>query len=313
MSGCAYALAAAASVLGDEDIPYTRIAKRCCEGILNRIVYENDEVAYIADPVDDEQEGGRLGTTALLLIALLHLHRATGCYESEIRALLNGIRSAQEQSGMFRCCFGNLPASKSSIDFFPGQALLALVIGTEWGFDTCRDAYRKAFKSHRDHFRCAPTTAFVGWHAEVWSRAAKLEDQMEYAQFAFEQVDWLLQFQLVTDKESIYYGGFERNNSRPNSSSIVFTEAVVRAASLAHSVGDLERFERYRAAFEKGLQFCSRLRLTKAQSAFFASPERAIGGVVRGITNFEVRADVVQHMITLCVALQNDPHILLRN
>jgi len=307
-SGCAYAIAAAASLSQFEnDAETIACAERALNAILRRSVRFERGGSYIADG-QSEPSSGKLGSTALLLLALLTPHfRAT--YGSQIADLLAGIRSAQQESGLFDCTFGVRDSSESQINFFPGQALLALVMRTEQGDQSCRSYYQRAFIPYRDYFRAAPSTAFVGWQADVWSRAALLDSNADYAEFVFEQIDWLLQFQIHKDKDNLVSGGFSWNGKPPNYSSIVYTEAIARGADLAYCLGD-RRWLRYREAFQDGIQFCSRLRLTREQSAFFPHPNRAVGGMTESISNFDVRSDVVQHTITLALAVLERPILL---
>ena len=304
-AGCAYATSAAACA----DIARAHhivVATRACKRILERL-HQDGESGYIEDTPLGLEPGGRLGTTALLLLAITHLNDKTGQWKEEIACLTGGLLSRLDESGRLRCSFGASPESTQSEEFFPGQALLALAFRLERGDEACREPIHRAFSYYRDHFRAGPTTAFVGWHAGVWSRLARLEGNKEYVDFVFEQVDWLISFQLQNE-DSSYDGGFMRNISLPNSSSIVFTEALARAAVLAREINDCRK-QHYESAFRRGLSFCSRLRLTEAQSAFLPNPSRAVGGFVRGIVNFEVRADVVQHAITLGLVCLQHPHI----
>lgn len=304
-SGCAYAMAEAASSphLGYD--PNTkRSAKRAIAAVLRRSIQLETGGSYIADG-HAETASGKLGTTALALLALLTPEFRVS-HKHEIDKLLIGIKSAQMNNGLFEGGFGQRDTSDSEINFFPGQALLALVKRAEQGDDSCRDIYRRSFVPHRDHFRKSPATAFVGWQADVWTRAALLDSNHEYAEFVFEQIDWLLQFQLHPDSDHLSSGGFSWNGKPPQYSSIVYTEAVARGVDLAYRLGD-SRWTRYKEGFQAGIRFCSRLRLTEEQSIFFPHPTRAIGGMALSLSDFEVRSDVVQHTITLALAVLERP------
>jgi hypothetical protein len=309
-SGCAYALSAVAGLPDGRGTPYLQAATRACERIAAKCVLQAQDCAYIGDSPTQEESGGKLGSTALLLLALMHLPSQSPLLQRMSTSLMNGIKSAQQESGSFRCCFGDLKESASQSNFFPGQALLALAFASDKGIETSSDIFERAFIHYREHFRATPTTAFVGWHVDVWSRVYRLHENQEHAEFAFEQLDWLLQWQIRDHNQGIYDGGFLRDGNPPNSSSFVFTEALARGAALAYDLGD-HRWGQYRHAFQKGFAFCSRLRLTDSQSAFFVRPDRAIGGSVRSITNFQIRSDVVQHAITLGLSIL-DCHALLK-
>jgi AMMECR1 domain-containing protein len=298
-SGCAYAIAAAASSpYLDRDQDLIKCANRAVDSILRCLTRLEDGVFYIAN--NRGKKSGKLGSTALLLLALMTPALASN-YEEEAEQLLAGIKSSQLRSGIFQCTFGDAYSRESQANFFPGQAILALTVKAGRGDSSCRECYRAAFRPYRDHFRNSPTTAFVGWHADAWSRAAMLDSNSEYAEFVFEQVDWLLQYQLVDSSDSSCFGGYSWNGRPPGYSSIVYTEAIARAAALAHVVGDV-RLPKYRDAFISGIAFCDRLRLRREQSLFFPDPKRAIGGMTTSLSNFEVRSDVVQHAMTLGLA-----------
>jgi AMMECR1 domain-containing protein len=304
-SGCAYAIAEAASSPHlNSDPERIECAERAVEAILLRSVQLESGGSYIADSPNGPPHG-KLGTTALLLLALLTpAFRAK--YAKEIEDLLTGIKNAQLSDGLFECTFGETEGSYSQINFFPGQALLALVVRAAQGDESCRAHYQRAFAPYREYFRKFPATAFIGWQVDVWSRAALLEGNAEYAEFAFEQVDWMLQFQVHGDERQLSSGGFSGNGRAPYYSSNVYTEAVARGADLAYKLGN-PRWPRYRSALQEGIRFCSRLRLTEEQSVFFPHPRRSIGGVATTLSNFEVRSDVVQHSLTLALAVLGTP------
>jgi AMMECR1 domain-containing protein len=309
-SGCAYAVAEAASSPHLEaDAATIDCAIRAIEAILRRSTRLECGGRYIADSLGESN--GKLGTTALLLLALL-TPRFRERYTKEIEELMTGIKGAQGSNGLFECTFGATEGSDSQINFFPGQALLALVVRAEQGDESCKTHYQRAFAPYREHFRRSPTTAFVGWHVDVWCRAALLDSNAEYADFAFEQIDWMLQFQVRGDPRQLATGGFSANGKPPYYSSNVYTEAVARAADLAYKLRD-PRWPRYQAALHAGLRFCSRLRLTEEQSVFFPHPRRAIGGMATTLSDFEVRSDVVQHSITLALAVLDRPALLQPN
>jgi AMMECR1 domain-containing protein len=307
-SGCAYAMAEAASSQHLESNPEAiECAAHAIEEILRRSTPLDTGGSYISDS-QSRSPHGKLGTTALLLLALLTPAFRIR-YAKEIEQLLTAIKNAQLSSGLLECTFGATQGTDSQINFFPGQALLALVLRAAQGDESCKAHYRRAFAPYREHFRKSPTTAFIGWQVDVWARAALLDENAEYADFAFEQVDWMLQYQVRGDQRQLTSGGFSWNGKPPYYSSIVYTEAIARAADLAYRLGD-PRWPGYRAAFRAGLRFCSRLRLTEEQSVFFPHPRRAIGGMATTLSNFEVRSDVIQHSITLALAALNQPALL---
>jgi AMMECR1 domain-containing protein len=306
-SGCAYSIALAASnehVLNLSSA--NQSAERAIESILRRAVHSEDGTIYIAD--NRQRKGGKLGTTALFLLALLSPSQRDR-HEETICGLIAAIAKHQDPTGRFACVFGECEQRASHDDFFPGQAILAMALRAASGDSECTQIYRRAFSVYRDHFRKRPATAFVGWQADAWSRISRLDGCHDYAEFVFEQIDWLLQYQLHNHVQEIYFGGFSWNGKPPSYSSIVYTEAIARAAALAHERGD-QRWHLYKDAFRAGLAFCLRLRHRAEQSIYFPAPARSIGGIAENLTRFQVRSDFVQHAITLAMASLDSPFLL---
>ena len=187
--------------------------------------------------------------------------------------------------------------------------LLTLVQRAAKGDGDALVRVERAFLPYREQFAKAPTTAFVGWHADVWTRMAALTGKDEYADFAFVQVDWLLQIQVLASRQPIYVGGFSAKGGLPKYSSVVFLEAVVRAYKLADQLGLRERAFRYRQAVVRGLKFCRLLRLGESRADWFPNPERSRGGIGLSPLDLRVRCDVPQHFLTLCCLLLELPEL----
>jgi len=253
-------------------------------------------------PEADSGVAPKLGATALLTLAIGGdwLSLQSGSIYEELFA---SVSQAQQPSGRFLTHFGCPEEDPRSSEFFSGQSLLTLVQRAERGDAGVLDRCALAFASYRRQFQTAPASAFVGWHVDVWSRLALLTRRSDYADFAFEQTDWLLAMQVQSGSFSTWIGGFCNSGSMPKYSSIVFLEATVRAYILAHTLGDDARADRYRLAIELGVRFCDRLRLDRSQYAWFRNPARCEGGIALSTLDRRVRCDVPQHFITLCLAL----------
>lgn len=246
----------------------------------------------------------KMGSTALLALALGgdRLSRQFGAaYES----LFQSVLLAQTPSGRFLTHFGSDVENERSSEFFSGQALLTLVQRAERGDAAAVKPCAAAFAAYRHQFLAHPTSAFVGWHVDVWSRMALLTQRSEYADFAFEQTDWLLKMQINNAPEASWIGGFRTSDRMPKYSSIVFLEAVVKAYTLARAVAEPEKIERYRRTIQLGIRFCDMLRLSDEQMAWYPNPQRCRGGVALSLLDKRVRCDVPQHFITLCLSLLN--------
>jgi len=198
--------------------------------------------------------------------------------------------------------FGKLEEGHKQVEFYPGQVLLALALEVDAGSREAAAMVDAAFEPYSKHFDSAPTTAFVGWHIDAWSRLAAATNREDYANFAFRQADWLLVKQIASSPIPEHVGGFGKQNDVPGFSSIVYVEALVRALRLANLYGDKRRRDRYAEAVRRGLQFCRRLQLDSIPASFFPNQEKRSGGVALKLDNLNVRCDVVQHFLTMSLA-----------
>ena len=244
----------------------------------------------------------KLGATALLTLALGGSTLRCS-FQSAHAELYRSLIAAQKPDGRFLTHFGEDTENLRSSEFFSGQALLACVQAAELGDTEALQLVARAFQPYRQQWKTMASSAFAGWHVDVWSRMALLTNQPHYADFAYEQADWLLQMQLTDPPERSWTGGFSAKQEIPKFSSIVFLESVVRAFTLANSRNDTKRRDRYRTAILLGLDFCATLRIAEERSSWFPNPKRSRGGIALSPLNYAVRCDVPQHFITLCLQL----------
>ena len=298
--GCLYALSQAIDTAPfplDDDVIVT--TKRLARFLIKYSRFMPSGVRVLDD--EPSSTHPKVGATALLLLALSYptLKATFPGFESEFRA---SIHLCQKRDGRFVTHFGTEEERREQLEFYPGQVLLGLALEVEAG---SQDAIRRcaaAFPHYREHFNNAPTTAFVGWQLDAWARLAVRVGREDYADFAFQQADWLAARQITHDTVPDHIGGFAKADGRPNYSTIVYIEALIRALRLAVTRGDSDRQERYRIAVRRGLTFVRRLQLRHIPSAFFANTRKSVGGVSLSLDNLNVRCDVVQHFLTLGLA-----------
>jgi hypothetical protein len=294
-SGCAYAMTTSARVVSPELSPRVLSSSRRAIGAVLKRTEKWGEEGLIVREDGGEAIWGKLGSGALAAVAILELDDPT-FHPDALRALLQALKKAQRSDGLFDCFFGIDRPTDSVVNYYPGEALLALAISGSRGDVDALECCRRAFLPYRQHFRKAPSSAFVGWHVDVWSRLALTLHDGEYASFVFEQLDWLLAFQRCEGDDA---GGFALEGKSPGVSSTVYTEAAIRGAALAHALGLHDRCRTYAEAGRFGLLFCARLQLNAALYGILPNPQRALGGVTGNLRTFQVRADNVQHMMTM--------------
>ena len=310
-AGCVYAMSLAASQPWPGAVEaWRQSAARAAFALLSRATPFGGGLV-VREQNTKGKPWGKLGSIALLAMALSFpaLHST---FKREHGQLVSSIKEAQSEDGTFRCVLGSDTRTARGQDFYPGQALLGLALASDLGDQSAISHCRAAFVPYREHFRKAPKTAFILWQVDAWRRLAAAEKNPTFANFAFELVDWLLQFQLPDSADAQHRGGFSAGRP-PDATSCVYAEAVIRGATLASVFGEVERRERYRNAALRGLRFCNQLTLGPLQRPFLASPERAYGGVTESLSDFRVRCDRVQHLITLGLAALEDPELLATN
>ncbi|GEM_PF-3245211 len=281
------------------------------------------ESLFIAQ--DHDYTYGKLGSTALTLLGL-QFGSFYANYVDQRKALIQTILGMQEEDGSFRCHIGYRKSSKSSQNYFPGEALLALCYELKHAPDQeIMESIIRSFPYYQNHFATEPHTAFVLWQVSAWALFYELmESSMEVqsacnthgltkervAQFIYDQTDWILKLQHTEETTNIsaYVGGFP-NTGNPHSVSSCYLEAVIRATGIAHLDGNQMRFEQYRHASIIGLEFLMRLQLQPEEQHLFPNSEQSIGGISGTLTSFQLRSDRDQHAITAFIAAIETPSL----
>ena len=312
LAGCAYALARAAAhpaFRSDSNSlagPVDRIAAHLI-GYASRI----NGLTFIREP-GDGTPWGKLGATALTALAAQFTPESFG---EAGGALIKTLMLLQNGDGRFSCGIGR-DEGPTAQDFFPGEAILALVYNLMRTNDPfIVRALSRAFHFYKQHYYAAPASAFVVWHAVAWTRLASWLSINQFNRlgsdgpgieemcaFVLDQVDWLVTQQYTKDKTSReeYVGGFKMP-TQPSASSAAFTEAINCALHAAKLAGDDVRLLKYREAATSGMEFIMRLQVLAGSAPFFPRPELAIGGVTQSLESFDMRCDHDQHFLTACL------------
>jgi AMMECR1 domain-containing protein len=311
-AGCAYAVARAATY--DTFAERQRIKQAsilALRYLLATLTYDHRRgVLFVREPCGSRAIG-KLGTTALTVLCAQY---SSADPDTEAR-LVDSIIQLQRPDGSFICAIGDDEERSSSQNFYPGEALLALVVqGRRNTAYKSAAAIAKAFKYYFDHFHSSPSSAFILWQVDAWSQfvLAKLHKETPFCDlpddpapaavidFVFEQIDWLLRFQITSDEVKDYLGGF-RVGDRPGFSTAAYVEALIRACHVAAQIGDEDRRLRYKQAALLGLRFLFRLQICDESRSFFPNPRFAIGGLTADFESLRMRCDFDQHFLTACL------------
>jgi hypothetical protein len=228
--------------------------------------------------------------------------------------LVTSILRLQREDGSFACWTdGRTDGEERKQAFYSGEALLALSVHSGRQRAACAEAISRAFKWYEEFFRRSPSTAFVAWHALVWSTAAYSMNSAgvmceRQAEFVLEMIDWLLQFQLPTHYHP-YGGGFAVYGPTPGCATASYTEALVHAYDVACRIGDTKRARRYLRAARHAFAFLNRLIVTPSMGSSYSRPELAIGGTRANLSTFWLRCDNDQHTMTAILTALEDERI----
>jgi hypothetical protein len=249
--------------------------------------------SFIATP-DGENA---LGTTALVCLTLMDAPDRDRYTDLRL-ALLNGLAAMQLPNGRFMTNFQPSP-SKSSQDYYPGEALLAIArqhalsSSPRW-----RAICDKALPYYVSYFRVNRPAPFVPWQTRAWGQLARVTLLAKYADFVFEMTDFLAAKQIDAPDPTvpIYDGGFDvHGTGRTGVSTAVYLEGFVDAVRTAEAMGDHKRARQYQAIVRKAARFVLQLQFREEECYYVKSPRDVVGGVRNTPSDPSLRIDHVQH------------------
>jgi hypothetical protein len=264
----------------------------------------------IGSYIDDDDGEGRLGCTALAILALQPPWLKE--FRPQRLSLVSGLLSLQDRGGWFPSHVSRHNRLGNQ-DFYPGEALLALA--REYQISPTpqlRSALRSAFPFYRKYFSKPRRMSSVPWQAKAWATAHDSDPRRGYSRFVLDQLDALLHQQYFADETipSDFLGGFVSNGrpkgSKPTFITALFTESLIYGMNVAAKVHS-PRLRRYRLAAIAGLEFLLRLQIDDEPGPYVPNPALAAGAITHDLGSFEVRCDYNLHAITcLLAALASD-------
>lgn len=277
-----WAVAKLASFL--DDARFEALAKRGFDCFLPSVMHEPQrDLAVVAIT----PRRIKLNYSAFMMLALLE-HPIPG-REETLAQLARGVMSLQQPDGHLRTFFNTLETSGT--DFYPGQAMLALMALHE---ATGEPAYlrcvERAFPYYRSYWRADPTRAFVPWHSQALSRLYRATGNPDIADFVFEMNDELA-------AGLTHEAGPELFDFSSGAVVAVYIEGLNQAFRLAQDFGDRQRAARYATLVRHGAEAVMALQCPTAEQneADFDAP--AIGGFFLRPDELEMRIDHNQHAV----------------
>jgi hypothetical protein len=123
--------------------------------------------------------------------------------------------------------------------------------------------------------------------------------------------DWLcsLQYVQLDPRQPLWFGGFmgwldgKPAPVEPQAGSAAYAESLADACRVARKSGDLARYQRYREALERCLQFVATLQYTDASTQHFMNwyRPRLVGGFHASHQDGNLRIDYAQHAVCALV------------
>jgi hypothetical protein len=311
--GAAIALARAARFTGDDR--YTARARQAVLTLLADTALE-PSAPSVRTTTFPPLLVNRLAAAGMLVQAIHELPSPADDLLEQAEQLCNFIRSRQQPDGSLQ--HGEAGGSPPGTDVegtshYPGQALHGLMLSQHvrpaaWKLDLVR----KALPFYLPWWRAHKNMAFLSSQTAAYTEAFLLSQEKPFAEAVGEMTDWLceLQYPLLDPRHPLWGGGFmgwadgKALTNPPQVGTAVYAECLASGCRVARKLGDAPRYDRYREALERSLQFLTRLQYTDANTQHFADWYRPylVGAFFASFQDGNIRIDYTQH--ALCALVQ---------
>jgi orotate phosphoribosyltransferase/AMMECR1 domain-containing protein len=258
----------------------------------------------------DRLEGGQradgwvdldAGSPSISELSFVVLARVVLGAEVRSSAVLSRLWGQIDLHGRFVTHRDSIAADAAYQDYAPGQALLALACAVEHGGAEFRsEQLRRALRYYRMRFRQNHHWGAVAWLTQAFSDWGLLLNDPSIIAFAYEIVDWALQFQ--SEQTGAFLNDHQADS--PGATTALYLEALAKVRTAAEVEGNMMREQRYRVACEGALRFLDRLVYQERDLAVLPNPAAAIGGLRTSLTASDVRTDYVHHALGATLGLR---------
>lgn len=222
---------------------------------------------------------------AFAILALLEM----GDEEELAMELADALLTQQEESGRLNTFFGKV--TESNTDYYPGEALLALMrLYDATGETRYKAAVSLAFEYYAlDYWPENENTAFVPWQTQAYFLYYLETHDPRVLDFIYDMNDYLV------DR----YASDESCNSFEFAGGVtaVHLEGMNKAYRLAHALEDEARSHCYGQFIVQGLDFTMSLQYPQDGVDPSTLPIASLGGFMATSSNHEMRVDRNQHAI----------------
>ena len=251
-----------------------------------------------------ENSGAKLGAAAVAGLAILEDsdHHE---FHDKLIMLGKGINSLLDKKLGFRTFFFPKERDGENWNFYSGEALLFLAEAARRGFPLSPSLERCAetFECCRARHYRRRNPAFVPWHTQACASLFAQSGWPDFAEFALEINDWLLQMQqwngLPPDMKGRFYDPAHPEFGPPHAASTgAYLEGLATASTIARKVCDFTRASAYELAISRGIRSLRQLQFRDVHDAFYVSKKRRVMGALRTeVYDNSIRIDSAAHAL----------------
>lgn len=274
----AFALARAARLTGEE-----KYAVRAGQTLLSLLAEAPKDPASptTRKPVAPSIVCNRVGSAAHLALAIYELPDPAPELVQSGEELCQFLRTCCQPDGSVRCSEPGEPGEVDSTSY-AGPALAALAMShraapAKWK----QDAVAVGLAHYRQQFRAAPGPHIIPWMTLAAVEAHLQSKDAAAAEFVFEMADWLrkLQYDGADRPRAAWRGGFPAVVDGKVAQTPPTVETASQAMALADACRlirhmdrpDAGRYDQYRAAAGRALQFVTTLQYGEENTQHFAA------------------------------------------
>jgi hypothetical protein len=310
-AGAVFGLARAARFLGDERA--TAVARQAVLTLL---------LDTVPDPADARMRHttlpsivvNRLGAAGLLVMAISELPAPGDDLLEQSEQLCSFIRNQQRTDGSLNWTDGDAEeAEPEGINKYPGLALYGIMVSQRhrpaaWKTAVVQSAlpfYRSWWQGHKN-------MTLIPCQTGAYTEAYLLTRNRDFLDFVQEMNDWLcrLQYVQLDARHPLWSGGFmdaadgKPNPVAPHVGSAYYAESLAEASRVTRLAGDKVRYQGYREALERCLQFLNTLQYTDATTQHYAEWYRPalLGAFYASHQDGNLRIDYTGHAVSALVS-----------
>jgi hypothetical protein len=273
----AFALTRAAKLTGEE-----KHAVRAAETILSLLAEApKDAATGVRRPVQPSVVCNRAASAAMLAMAIYELPEASAELVQCAEELCGFLKVNLKADGMVQATEPGEPADAEGAHHVPGLTLCALAMSNrttpaKWK----AEALARGYGFYRKQFREAPQPGLVPYLTTAFAEAHLQTKEPTYAEFVFEMCDWLkkLQYESVDARRGLWRGGFPTVadgkvvSTPPTADTALYAMGFADACRMIRHMEkpDGARYDGYRLALSRALQFMTTLQFVSANTTHFA-------------------------------------------